>query len=122
MNATCTITYGGTGGGWDPTTGPTPSIPTVAYAGPCRVQSTGTANREADAADQLIAQQDVLVVLPRAAAEQSVGARVKVTAVDPNGPAWLTDRVLAVRSVNRSSLAWEQDLTCTDDADNQPAA
>jgi hypothetical protein len=122
MNAECAITFGQAGGGWDPTNGSTAGTPLATYTGPCRVQYTGTGTRETDAADQLVAEQAVLVALPRAAGPQSEGARVRVTYVDANGPTRLIGRLLTVRSVNRSSLAWEQDLTCTDDADNQPAA
>lgn len=120
MNATCVITHGHTGGGWDPTTGPTPGTPTTTYTGPCRVQYAGTAPREADAAGELVTTRSVLVVIPRdldgvPVPVQSSGARVKITAVDANGPVGLIGQTLTVGAVNLSSLAWEQDLTCTDD-------
>ena len=119
MNATCVITHG-TAGGWDPVTGPTAGTPSTTYTGPCRVQYAGTAPREADAAGELVTTRTVLVVLPRdldgvPVPVQPSSARVTVTAVDENGPTGLVGQVLTVGAVNLSSLAWEQDLTCTDD-------
>ncbi len=120
MGATCEITHGGTPSDWDPKIGPTPGTPAVTYSGPCRIQYAATDPRDTDAADQSVTERVVLVVLPRSAATQPEGARVRITAVDTNGLAALLGRVLTVRSVGRSSLAFEQDLTCTDDQDNQP--
>lgn len=120
MNATCEITHGTTGGGWTPGGGGTAGTPVVTYTGPCRVQYDATAPRDTDAADQLTTEQTVLVAIPRGADAQREDARVRITAVDSNGPSSLVGRLFVVRSVNRSSLGWEQDLTCVDDTDNQP--
>lgn len=122
MGATCEITNGSTGGGWDPVNGATPSTPIVTYTGPCRVQYEPTAPRDADAADQAVIVRTVLVALPRAADRQQPGARVRITAVDANGHAALVGRTFTVEAANTSSLSWEQDLTCTEDATNQQTA
>ncbi|RHA38736.1 DUF6093 family protein [Cellulomonas rhizosphaerae] len=120
MNATCSITHGGTGGDWDPELGATPGTPTVTYTGRCSVDYAATQARDADAADQTITSRSVLVGLPRSAAAQANGARVKITAVDGNGPHALVGRVLTVGSVAADSLTFEQLLECTDDQANQP--
>lgn len=121
MNASCTITFGGTAGDWQPGVGATPGTSPTTYTGPCRVQYASTVPRNADAADQTTTERTVLVVLPRGSAKQSAGARVTITAVDANGPAALVDRVLSVGAVGFSSIAFEQDLACTDDQANQAA-
>lgn len=120
MNATCTITYGGTAGGWDPGTGPTTGTPVMAYTGPCRVTYRDSQDNEADAADQRTSVAPVLVALPLTSLPQARGARVKITAVDANGPASLVGRVFAVETVSHSSITLEQDLACADDQTNQP--
>lgn len=120
MGAACLITHGVTGSDWDPTTGPVIGELRVVFKGPCRVQYATTVPRHGDAAGQLITERTVLVALPRSAPTVTDGARVYITAVDDDGATHLVGRVLTVQSVNRSSLSWEQDLTCTDDHDNQP--
>jgi len=120
MNAACEITHGSTGGGWNPATGPTPGTPTVTYTGRCRVVYESTQPRDADAADQAVTSLTVGVALPAGSAPQSKGARVRITAVDANGPAGLVGRVLTVAAVAYPSQALDQNLTCTDDSANQP--
>lgn len=119
MNATCTITVGVTAGDWQPDTGPTPGTTATTYTGPCRVEYASTQPQAADAADQSITERLVFVELPATAAAQRHGARVKITAVDANGPAALVNRVLTVGSIDLSSHTFEQVLTCTDDQANQ---
>lgn len=121
MNATCEITHGATGGGWDPATGPTSGTPTVTYTGRCRVAYDSTQPRDTDAADQVITIRTVNVALPAGSAPQGPGARLRVTAVDANGPAGMVGRVLTVEAVAYPSQTVDQNLTCTDDQDNQPA-
>lgn len=120
MNATCVITHGQTGGGWDPATGPTTGTPIVTYTGPCRVGYGTREPRQVDAAGQHVTTRTVTVSIPRdhqgvPVPAQTVGARVTVTGVDANGPAALVGQVLVVTAVALPSLAWQQDLTCVDD-------
>jgi hypothetical protein len=122
MNATVTIRTGGTPGGWDPVTGPTPGTPaTATHTGRARITYEvlrGYGDR--DAAGQAVTVRVVTVALPRTAAEQPAGARITVDAVDQNGPTELVGRVLTVDSTGWSSHGIEQVLTCRDDQTNQP--
>lgn len=120
MNATCEITHGSTGGGWSSTTGPTPGTPTVTYTGRCRVAYESTQPRDTDAADQAVTIRTVNIALPAGSPAQTPGARVRITAVDTNGPAALVGRVLTLDAVAYPSQAVDQNLTCTDDQANQP--
>ncbi|MEV7962408.1 DUF6093 family protein [Oerskovia paurometabola] len=122
MNATCTVSSTTSDeSGWDPSNGPTaPGGTTTTYTGRCRLTYLENQPDEGDAAGQATTVRAVLVALPRAADQQPAGARVTITAVDMNGPAALTGRVLTVRSTEYSSHALEQYLTCTDDQTNQP--
>lgn len=119
MNSTITITFGTTGGGWVPGAGASPSTPVVTYQGPARVTYEPTQGLDTEGALQNITLRRVTVALPRDAAAQSKGAVVLVDAVDANAPAWLVGRQLAVKSLGRSSHAWEQLLDCLDDLSNQ---
>lgn len=120
MNATVTITNGLTGGGWDPTNGPTEGVPIVTYTGRARITYEPVRPGTADAVGQDITTRTVTVALPRDAAEQAEGARIHVDAVDANGPTGLVGRDLTVGSTAYSSHALEQVLTATDDQTNQP--
>lgn len=119
MNATCTITNGAEGGGWEPDTGPSEGTPTQTYTGRCLVQYEQTLPRRADAADQPTSTRTVLVALPAGSTGQEAGARVKITAVDSNGPLELVGRTFTVQAVSPSSLGFQQNLTCWDDQSNQ---
>lgn len=122
MNATITVTHGTTGGGWSPTDGPLPEVPIVRYTGRARLTYETTQGRDADAVGQEVTTRTVTVAIPRDVDVQQHLARVTVSAVDANGPAWLVGRVLTVQSLGRSSHAWEQILECLDDLTNQPGA
>lgn len=122
MNAECTITLGGTAGGWSPETGPTAGDPTTTYTGQCRVTYRDAQSTEADAADQQTSTAPVTIALPLDSPAQARGARVTITEVDANGPASLIGRVFTVETVAHSSITLEQLLTCTDDQTNQPGA
>lgn len=120
-NASCVVEDGTTGGGWDPTTGATPGTPIVVHAGRCRVTYEPTQPRLGDAADQAITTRVVTVALPRDSVHGlSDAARVRITAVDTNGPTSLIGRVLTVEAAAYTSHAVEQLLTCRDDQSNQP--
>ncbi|ACZ29572.1 hypothetical protein Xcel_0533 [Xylanimonas cellulosilytica DSM 15894] len=122
MNATVTVTDGTTGGGWDPVTGPIPDAPVVVYTGKARVAYKPVRAEDRDAAGQRVTVRDVTVAVDRdACPELATTARVKVTAVDANGPAALAGRTLAVQSTAWPSHALEQVITCTDDQTNQGA-
>lgn len=119
MNATVTVTNGSTGGDWTPGSGPVVGSPNVTYTGPARVTYEPTQGRDTEAAMQAITLRRVTVALPRDVDAQDGGV-VLVTAVDANAPAWLVGRQLSIKSVGRSSHAWEQLLDCLDDVSNQP--
>lgn len=122
MNATITITTAGGPGGWDPQNGPTPgSDAATTYTGRARITYEvvrGYGDR--DAVGQEVTTRVVTVALPRTTTEQPTGARLTVNAVDSNGPAELTGRILTVDSTGWSSHGIEQILTCRDDQSNQP--
>lgn len=120
MNAECEITRGGTAGGWNPDTGPTAGTPARTYTGLCRVTYRDSQSGEADAADQQTSTAPVTIALPLDSPAQARGARVKITAVDANGPASLVGRVFTVETISHSSITLEQLLACTDDQTNQP--
>ncbi|PZR55227.1 hypothetical protein DNL40_02330 [Xylanimonas oleitrophica] len=120
MNAVVTITQGSTGGGWDPVTGPRPSIPIQTYTGPARITYQALDAGIRDAAGQDVTVREVTVALPRPAAAQAIGARIRVDAVDANGPTALVGREYTVTSAPYSSHALEHVLTAVDEQNNQP--
>ncbi len=122
MNALVTIEFGGTEPTWSSGGVSTEGEAAVTYTGPARITYVPAQAREADAADQEVALRRVDVALPREASPQQVDARVRVDAVNGNGPAWLVGRVLTVASLGRSSHAWEQLLECVDDLANQESS
>ncbi len=122
MNATVTITHGQTGGGWDPETGPTPSVPITTYEGRAALAYDSTRPAAQVAADQPITTRPVLISLPLTAAAQTAGARVHVDAVDANGPGALVNRVLTIQADSPTSEGFDVVYVALDDQTNQPGA
>lgn len=107
---------GGTKGPFDPTTGTYPVVPHAPhFTGSARIQV-----RDAQSAEQLVAEQEVtttgyLVAIDLSATDVAVEDVVTITGLDDNGDQVLLNHDLIVRAIAKGSLAWERDLTCTDD-------
>lgn len=114
--ATCTITNGATGAGWDPVGGDTPGTPTQVYSGPCRVEDLSRSVAARDVAGQTVAPYPYLVAIALDAADIPVGARVTVTA-DPDDPR-LVGKVLIVDAPSYGDSRFERVMGCTLDPGN----
>ena len=119
QNARVSVIVGETAGGWTPGSGATPGQPVYGYQGPARVVYSLSQTQEGDAAGQDLYAQEVVVALPRTAGKAENALRVRVDAVDANGPQALVRRVLVVRSSLFSSYTMEQLVFCIDDQSNQ---
>lgn len=108
----------GTGGGWDPVTGPTEGAPAVAsHFGPFRAQAIDTEGQPTDAAGQQVTVRSYLIAVNAAAPEPHVGDRVRINAC-PDDP-HLVGKVLTVTGVTYASHRFERDLYADLDLSNQ---
>lgn len=116
MTAVCTIRLpGAVQGPWNATTGQYTSTPHAPYyTGPCRVQQLHQPN-EVSAGEQRVSTHDYLVPVPAAVTAVELGHILTVTAGGPDLDPSLIGRLLTVTDIQRGSLTWERDLTCTDD-------
>ena len=119
QNARVSVIIGETDGGWAPGTGVIPGQTEYGYQGPARLVYSMSQTQEGDAAGQDIYTQEVTVALPRTAGMVENALRVRVDAVDANGPQALVGRVLVVLSSLFSSYTMEQLIFCRDDQANQ---
>ena len=119
QNARVSVIIGETDGGWAPGTGVIPGQVVYGYRGPARLVYSMSQTQEGDAAGQDIYTQEVTVALPRTAGMVENALRVRVDAVDANGPQALVGRVLVVLSSLFSSYTMEQLIFCRDDQANQ---
>lgn len=122
QNASVSLIVGESEGGWTPETGPIPGGPVYGYQGRARVVYATTQTKEGDGAGQDLYTQEVTVALPRSAGRAENASRIRVDAVDANGPQALVGRVLQVRSSLFSSYTMEQLVFCIDDQSNQAVA
>lgn len=120
QTATCTIIGPGTGGGWDPVTGPTAGAAgQLLYDDTCAIEAQVAAPDRSDAAGQATTEHPYLVSIRHAAPDIPIGARVTVTACPDD--AALVGKVLTVADVQYGSLQWDRVLMCDLDLTNQEA-
>lgn len=115
--AACTIRHPGVNPGatFDRATGSyTQAAKAAHYTGPCMVD-VSTAAATPDAAEETVPTIEVLVAIAIGSAPATdVGDLVTITSPGPHADQSLAGVVLQVESIDRSSLAWERILRCSE--------
>jgi hypothetical protein len=115
--AQCTIRHpGGVRGAFNSSTGTYAVTPYPAhYSGECRVEVLQIADRNVEAAGEILTSIGYLIVVDLAAStEVRVDDLVTLGAPFMNGDPALVDRTFQVQSFSRGAMPWQRNLICSD--------